>query len=94
LIAIFTKFDAQIIQEYVKLENIQERSKKWDKARTHAENTYMEVYLSKVLNTNFPPRVYVKLEGERDENCTLGFNVIILIFNRHAHGREELSRVD
>lgn len=74
LIVIFTKFDAQIIQEYVKLENIEGRSDRWEKARTHAENTYNEVYLSKVLNANFPPKAYVKLEGENNESYTLGFN--------------------
>jgi hypothetical protein len=62
LITIFTKFDAQIIQEYVKLD-VEGRSERWNKARANAENTFKEVYLSKVLNAKYPPRTYVKLEG-------------------------------
>ena len=63
LIIIFTKFDAQIIQEYVKMNDIEGRSDIWDKARENAENTFKEIYLSKVLKANYPPKAYVKLEG-------------------------------
>ena len=72
MVIIFTKFDAQIIQEYVKLDKTEGGSDEWDKARTHAENTYKEVYLSKILNTYFPPKAYVKLEGENNKFYILG----------------------
>ena len=63
LVAIFTKFDAQIIKEYVKLNHIDSRSDRWDKARENAENTFKEIYLSKVLKANYPLKAFVKLEG-------------------------------
>ncbi|KAF8349617.1 hypothetical protein F5887DRAFT_914534 [Amanita rubescens] len=69
LITIFTKFDAQIIQEYVKLNDVEER---WHVARANADNTFKEVYLSKVLKANYPPKAYVKLEDMHiaEKNCT------------------------
>ncbi len=65
LITIFTKFDAQIIQEYVKMNqnDTEDQSHRWDKARENADNTFKEIYLSKVLKANYPPKAYVKLEG-------------------------------
>ncbi|KAF8325020.1 hypothetical protein F5887DRAFT_901914 [Amanita rubescens] len=71
LITIFTKFDAQIIQEYAKLMDVEGRSERWNKARANAQNIFKEVYLSKVLNANHPPRGYVKLEDMHiaESNC-------------------------
>ncbi|KAF8349619.1 hypothetical protein F5887DRAFT_1128636 [Amanita rubescens] len=71
LITIFTKFDAQIIQEYVKINDIEDRSGRWDKARENAENIFKEIYLSKVLKANHPPKAYVKLEDMHiaEKNC-------------------------
>ena len=36
---------------------------KWDKAKENAEITFQRVYLPKVLGTNYPPKVYVRLGG-------------------------------
>ncbi len=63
LIAIFTKSDAQIIQEYVKLNDVEGTSDRWNKAKENAEKTFREIYLSRVLKANHPPKAYVKLEG-------------------------------
>ena len=73
MIAIFTKFDAQIIQEYVKLDDTGETKNRWDKARANAEDTFKEVYLSKVLGAGYPPRACVKLEGENDKHFCCRF---------------------
>lgn len=66
---IFTKFDGQIVAEYVKLnfaiENIEDR---WEKARENAEISFQTVYLPKVLNTEHPPKAYVRLQGENDDH--------------------------
>jgi len=45
------------------MNDIEGRSDRWDKARENAENIFKEVYLSKVLEANHPPKAYVKLEG-------------------------------
>ena len=42
LVAVFTKFDAQIIQECGKLDDTED---KWDKARKNAEIAFQNVYL-------------------------------------------------
>ena len=62
LVVIFTKFDAQIIQEAVKFKHLED---KWAKARENAERTFQSIYLDRVLNTQYPPKVYVRLEGEQ-----------------------------
>ena len=61
---VFTKFDGQIIQESGKLDDIEDDAVKWEKARENAESTFQTVYLPKVLDTKYPPKAYVHLEGE------------------------------
>ncbi|KAF8344400.1 hypothetical protein F5887DRAFT_1103439, partial [Amanita rubescens] len=62
LVAVFTKFDAEIIKEYVKLNDMEDDEDKWCKAKENAEDTFQRVYLPKVMNTEYPPRTYVQLE--------------------------------
>jgi|HubBroStandDraft_2_1064218.scaffolds.fasta_scaffold1830059_1 uncharacterized protein (DUF2062 family) len=62
LVVVFTKFDGQIIQESGKLDDLDDAAK-WDKAKVNAEITFQQVYLPKVLGTNYPPRAYVCLGG-------------------------------
>ena len=61
--AIFTKFDAQIIKEYVTLNHMEDDGDKWCNAKKNAKCTFQNVYLPKVLNTEYPPKTYVCLEG-------------------------------
>ena len=68
---IFTKFDAQVIQQYSDLDNIMDEGDRWVKARENANRTLQEVYLSKILNTNCPPRAYVQLEGRSHGLCSM-----------------------
>ena len=63
LVAVFTKFDHQIIIESEKLGHIVDDAVKWDKARENAEITFQRVYLPKVFGTNYPPQAYVCLGG-------------------------------
>ena len=51
LVVVFTKFDGQIIQEYGKLDDMDD-AVKWDKARVNAEITFQRDYLPKVTGTN------------------------------------------
>ena len=60
---IFTKFDGQIIQESVKLNNMENYQDKWAKARENADMTFQNTYLAKVLGSKYPPKAYVRLEG-------------------------------
>jgi hypothetical protein len=69
-VTIFTKFDGQIINEYVNLLGV-EIEDKWGKARENAETTFQTVYLAKVLTTQHPPKGYVILEGENEKNVSL-----------------------
>ena len=62
LVAVFTKFDGQIIQESGKLDDM-DNAVKWDKARVNAEITFQRDYLPKVFGTNYPPKAYVCLGG-------------------------------
>ena len=62
LVVVFTKFDGQIIQESGKLDDLDD-AVKWDKAKVNAEITFQQVYLPKVLGTNYPPKAYVCLGG-------------------------------
>ena len=64
LVVIFTKFDAQIIQESVKLHDLENYEDKWAMARKNADITFQSTYLARVLGTQHPPRAYVRLEGE------------------------------
>jgi hypothetical protein len=61
-VVIFTKFDGQIIKEYTDLNDL-ENPDKWDKARQNAEKTFQTVYLPKVMDTKYPPKAYLQLEG-------------------------------
>lgn len=71
LVAIFTKFDAQVTKEYVELKGIDSDKDKWEKAREKAEETFENVYLPKVLNAECPPKASMKLEGEYDKHIFL-----------------------
>ena len=62
LVVVFTKFDAQIIQESRKLDDMVD-AVKWGKAKENAEITFQRVYLPKVFETNWPPKAYVCLGG-------------------------------
>ena len=62
LVVVFTKFDAHIIQESSYLVDSDDEVK-WDKARHYAHTTFQRVYLLKVLDTKYPPKEYVLLEG-------------------------------
>ena len=62
LVVVFTKFDSQIIQESLKLNDMDD-AVKWEKATVNAEITFQKVYLLKVLTTNHPPKAYVCLGG-------------------------------
>ena len=63
LVTIFTKFDAQVIQQYADLENIIDDSDRWVRARENANIILQKLYLSKIVDTNCPPKAYVQLEG-------------------------------
>ena len=58
---VFTKFDGQIVNEFMTLPD--DEDNKWDKARKNADETFQRVYLPKVLNSKYPPKGYVRLEG-------------------------------
>ena len=62
LVVVFTKFDGQIIQEFGKLDDM-DNAVKWDEARVNAEITFQQIYLPKVFGTNYPPKAYVCLGG-------------------------------
>ena len=64
---IFTKFDGQIASEFVNLTDAKDEDK-WETARELAEITFQKVYLPKVLDAKYPPKAYVQLEGENDED--------------------------
>ena len=85
---IFTKFDGQIASEYVNLTDTGVEEK-WDRAKEIAEVTFQKVYLPKVLDAKYPPKAYVRLEGENDEDIYLKMGV--MLFHRHGFTREELS---
>ena len=68
LVVIFTKFDAQIIQESVKLNYWENFQDKWAKARRNADITFQSTYLARVLGTQHPPKAYVRLEGEESRH--------------------------
>ena len=70
LVVIFTKFDGQIASEFVNFTDAKNEDK-WERARKIAEDTFQKNYLPKVLNAKCPPKAYVKLEGENDENFFL-----------------------
>jgi hypothetical protein len=77
LLAIFTKFDGQVSSEFVNLTDAKDEDK-WERAREIAEITFQKVYLPKVLDAKYPPKAYVRLEGENDEEFLLknGSNIV------------------
>ncbi len=76
VVTIFTKFDAQIVQEFAKLDDAMDSAIKWQTARKNAENTFQKVYLPKVFSTRHPPEAYVQLEGKDKENTFVKINVV------------------
>ncbi len=77
LVVVFTKFDSQIAIEFANLTDAMDEDK-WERAREIAEITFQKVYLPKVLDAKYPPKAYVQLEGENDEDFFLknGSNVV------------------
>jgi hypothetical protein len=67
LVVIFTKFDGQMNIEFANLTDANNEDK-WERAREIAEITFQNVYLPKVLDAKCPPKAYVKLEGENDDD--------------------------
>ena len=86
---IFTKFDAQVIQQYADLDNIMDEDNRWVKARENASRTLEELYLSKILNTNYPPKAYVQLEGGGHGLHSMQKEMIIS--SRYGFARDRLS---
>jgi hypothetical protein len=84
----FTKFDGQIDIEFANLTDAKNEDK-WERAREIAEINFQNVYLPKVLETNCPPKAYVRLEGENDKNFFLK-DGNKMFFHRHGFTREEL----
>jgi hypothetical protein len=70
-VVVFTKYDAQIIQESVKLNYLESFQDKWTKARENADVTFQRIYLAMVLSTQHPPRAHVRLEGEEHKHLHL-----------------------
>ena len=87
LVVVFTKFDGQIASEFVNLTDSKDEDK-WERAREIAEITFQKVYLPKVLGTKYPPKTYVQLEGENDDNFLPKMGVMLL--HRHGFTRDEL----
>ena len=67
MVTIFTKFDGQIVAEYVRLTDIENTEDRWEKAKENAEISFQTVYLPKVLNTEHPPKAYLRLQGENGD---------------------------
>ena len=67
LVVAFTKFDGQIINEYVNLEDETNNEARWKQARENADKVFQTIYLHKILNTKYPPREYVRMEGANDD---------------------------
>ena len=63
---IFTKFDGLIKQEHAKLDNLKDWKDRLKKAEDNAEKTFQQVYMSSVMNTEYPPKVHVQLRGGID----------------------------
>lgn len=83
----FTKFDGLIIQEYGELNKVQDDEERWAQAKENAEKTFQEAYLSKIMDTKFPPKAHVRLQGEDDASHRDRLN---LLFNRLGYARDAL----
>jgi len=66
-VVIFTKFDGQINIQFSNLTDAKNEDK-WERAREIAQITFQNDYLPKVLDAKCPPKGYVQLEGENDED--------------------------
>ena len=64
LVAVFTKFDGLVVNEYCELHHIQNEQAKWEEARGNAENTFQKHYLHQMMTVQNPPKAFVKLEGK------------------------------
>jgi hypothetical protein len=64
VVFIFTKFDSLVEKCYQKL-RLQGKNHQEAKAAMHefANKTYQDEYLSRVLDTAFPPKAYICLAG-------------------------------
>jgi hypothetical protein len=62
LVAVFTKFDGLVVNEYCELQDVQNEQAKWKKARANAEKTFQEHYLHQIMTVKNPPRGFVILE--------------------------------
>ena len=77
---IFTKFDGQIIKEYTDLSDL-EGTNRWEKAGENAEKAFQTVYLPKVMDTEYPPKAWVKLQGRNGkyhmhrDNCLVDMDM-------------------
>ena len=64
LVAVFTKFDGLVVNEYCELADVQNEKAKWERARANAEKTFQEHYLHQIMTVQNPPKGIVKLEGK------------------------------
>jgi hypothetical protein len=64
LVAVFTKFDGLVVNEYCELHHIQNGQAKWEEARKNAENTFQKHYLHQMMTVQNHPKAFVKLEGK------------------------------
>ena len=91
LVVIFTKFDGLITQELAKLDDMKDWNDRLKKAEDNANKTFQLIYEDSVMNTEYPPKVYVQLGG----GTHLQFmEETKIMFDRYGQVREELSRVD
>jgi len=71
LVVIFTKFDGQVINEFAGLPDTAPTEDKWEYARNIAERVFCSIYLPKILDAKYPPKGYVRLEGENSGHFCL-----------------------
>ncbi|KAF8654883.1 hypothetical protein AX14_008223, partial [Amanita brunnescens Koide BX004] len=60
-VVIFTKFDGLIKQEHAKLDNLKDWKDRLKKAEDNAEKTFQQVYMSSVMNTEYPPKIMLRI---------------------------------
>ena len=76
---IFTKFDGHITSKFVNLTDDAEDEVKWETAKEIAEATFQRDYLHKIFMAKYPPKAYVRLQGENDEHFFLKMGVMLFI---------------
>ena len=74
---VFTKFDGQITHEFVNLKD--DLEDKWERARENAEISFQTIYLPKVLDAQYPPKAYVRLEGDDYDDFFLKMGVMLFL---------------